>query len=606
MNRLEKEKIYLNTQVKQLNSEYNAIVNVYELVSKTIYDEVINIPEITSIFKDAKDSTKNQKELIRQRLYQKLIDTYSNLKSKNLKQLHFHLPDGESFLRFHRPNRHSDKLFNVRYSLKIANQKLTPVKGFEEGRIYNGFRYVFPLFYEGEHIGSVETSVSFNAIKDELSKLFKNEYNFLISKETVDAKVFKDEKDNYIVSDISKSFLYELKALNSNRYDNINYQKIKEINSILRDNLSVKKSLKSGESFSKIVDLKSDRYIITFISITNVKGDRVAYIISYLKDDMSTHYQLQFLKSLTGITLLIIILIVLFDLNRTKIRVLRELNRNKLTLEKTSKELEIKNEKLIAIQNRFTDSINFSSLIQKSTLPNPNSLNRYFDDSMILWEPKDIVGGDIYEIVEFEDGVLILIADCTGHGVAGALMSMVAKTLFDSIIDKSNYSDPAKILKILNLNIKKSLKQDRDETLNDTGLDGGVIFYDKLKNQVTFAGANTRLFYIQKSHLHTIKGDRVSIGYKRSNSNFEFKNHTIDIESDSRFYICSDGYSDQLGGDRNFPFGFKRFKELILKNFKLNFKSQKTLFREALLKYQDREDRCDDITIVGFLIKEKF
>ncbi|PJF26685.1 MAG: two-component sensor histidine kinase, partial [Phototrophicales bacterium] len=131
---------------------------------------IINQPEVLSLFAQANGASEERQAEIRTALYDMLVDDYQRLDDLNLRQLHFHLPDNTSFLRFHRPNLFGDNLTDVRYTIALANRELVPVVGFEEGRIYNGFRYVFPLFYEGVHIGSVETSVSFLAIQQNLNK----------------------------------------------------------------------------------------------------------------------------------------------------------------------------------------------------------------------------------------------------------------------------------------------------------------------------------------------------------------------------------------------------------------------------------------------------
>lgn len=118
-----------------------------------------------------------------------LVDDYKRLEeSVGIKQLHFHLPNNDSFLRMHRVDRFGDNLTSVRESIRLANQQLKFTQGFEEGRIFNGFRYVFPLFYEANHIGSVELSVSFTALKQLLDQVFDNHFDFILKSEVVETK----------------------------------------------------------------------------------------------------------------------------------------------------------------------------------------------------------------------------------------------------------------------------------------------------------------------------------------------------------------------------------------------------------------------------------
>ena len=148
----EKRNIYLQSRIAQFEKEYETVIDSYALVSQTLFDEVINKKEIIDIFKQARTPDLAKQAEVREKLFEKLNPTYERLKQKNLRQLHFHLPDATSFLRFHRPGKYGDNLHDIRYSLVKANTQKVNVTGFEEGRIYNGFRYVFPLFDGQTHI----------------------------------------------------------------------------------------------------------------------------------------------------------------------------------------------------------------------------------------------------------------------------------------------------------------------------------------------------------------------------------------------------------------------------------------------------------------------
>jgi len=178
---------------------------------------------------------------------------------------------------------------------------------------------------------------------------------------------------------------------------------------------------------------------------------------------------------------------------------------------------------------------------------------------------------------------------------------MITKTALNSIVNKSNYKDPADILSKLNIEIKYLLKQTHGKTsAGDSGLDGGVIFFDSTNKKVTFAGAKTPLFYIKDSKLNIIKGDRKSVGYSRVSKDFKFKNFDFDIDEDTYIYITTDGFIDQCGGDSMFPFGKKRLQKLLLENHKKDFMLQKDIYLRELMEYQGSKDRLDDISFVGF------
>mgnify|MGYP002063870935 CR=1 FL=1 len=135
-------------KVKVFKDVYNSTHKSYSKITKLLYDEIINTPEVIDVFKKASDGSTEAQQTIRLTLYKLLIPTYESLKTINIRQLHFHSPNISSFLRFHKPEKYGDSLVGIRHSLEIVNKEKRYVAGFEEGRIYNGFRYVYPLFDE--------------------------------------------------------------------------------------------------------------------------------------------------------------------------------------------------------------------------------------------------------------------------------------------------------------------------------------------------------------------------------------------------------------------------------------------------------------------------
>ena len=206
-----KIELHLENKTKQYEQNYNATYKGYKNLAKVIFETDINSNDVKEIFAHASITKDKEQDIVRKKLYDKLKDTYQLLKSYNIKQLHFHLPSNESFLRFHRPNRYGDNLTNVRETIKYSNETKKQIDGFEEGRIYNGYRFVYPLSYDGKHIGTVEVSFSTLVMSLEMVNNYKVITQFLISKEVVGQKVFDDEKSNYIKSPL-KDFYIEKKS----------------------------------------------------------------------------------------------------------------------------------------------------------------------------------------------------------------------------------------------------------------------------------------------------------------------------------------------------------------------------------------------------------
>ncbi len=208
-------------------------------------------------------------------------------------------------------------------------------------------------------------------------------------------------------------------------------------------------------------------------------------------------------------------------------------------------------------------SIEYAHRIQNSLLPNIVAVKQFLPQSFFYWKPRDIVGGDIYYVESFENGFLAAVVDCTGHGVPGALMTMMASSGLRRITIDEGCLNPADILSRLNSIIKTSLQQDTEHVSSDDGLDDSICFVSTADKTLTYAGARLPFVYIKNSEIVMVKGDRQSIGYKKSGLDFKFTNHDIDIQDEMVFYLYTDGIVDQLGSEKRIPFGNKRFSNLL-------------------------------------------
>jgi len=253
----------------------------------------------------------------------------------------------------------------------------------------------------------------------------------------------------------------------------------------------------------------------------------------------------------------------------------------------------------IEVANKMVmESIRYAKSIQASLLPDLTKIKTYLPNSFFIWQPRDIVGGDIFYVESYDDGLMIAVMDCTGHGVPGAFMTMIAATSLRRIVTDENCHEPAEILKRLNLMVKISLQQDTKHVTSDDGLDAAICWIKP--SNLTFAGAKLPLYYIQGDKLTTIKGDKQSLGYKKSQLDFVFTSHTIEIEKGMSIYLATDGFIDQLGGSKRFPYGRKRFENLLLENCQKSFEEQSQTLRQAFDDYKGDNDRQDDVTVVGF------
>ena len=310
--------LFLEGEIQKETIAYDSTINTYGLVSNTIYNEVVNQLNVLHIFEHAYEADEAEQAVLREELFTLLNPTYQNLVEENLRQLHFHLPDGRSFLRFHRPEKFGDPLFDVRYSIKVANTKQVPISGFEEGRVYNGFRYVFPVFAPSgsdkestppTHIGSVETSISFEAIRTEMAQLSDSEYLFMIRKEVVTEIVFDDEQNNYAPSNLSDDYLYERDWLDS-RDDQENPNIAPDI--IDQLNEKIRPFSDSTTPFAIPVNLDKEGYIATFIPIPNIEGEPAALLVAYNRNSFVRDINRDYLGVAIGWTLANLLLVSFF------------------------------------------------------------------------------------------------------------------------------------------------------------------------------------------------------------------------------------------------------------------------------------------------------
>jgi len=292
-------------------------------------------------------------------------------------------------------------------------------------------------------------------------------------------------------------------------------------------------------------------------------------------------------------------------------------------------------EKVEEANKKVTDSIQYAHMIQSSVLPNPENIRKYISESFFIWMPKDIVGGDFIFMECFEEGMMIAVIDCTGHGVPGAFMTLIASFGLKKIVKDEGCREPAVILRRLNFMVKTTLHQDTDYALSDDGLDAALCFISDHrgdsalrapedhhripaevgepstsdKKKITFAGAKMPLVYVHKGNFHVIKGDRQSIGYRRSDPNFEFTSHTMKIEKGMCFYMASDGFEDQLGENRESRFGCtsfgrRRLRELFRENSGLPFEKQQECLSQAFDQHKGDFERQDDVTVIGFRLSD--
>lgn len=274
------------------------------------------------------------------------------------------------------------------------------------------------------------------------------------------------------------------------------------------------------------------------------------------------------------------------------------------TLEKQVSErtFEIREQKkLIEEKNKdIIDSINYARRIQAAMLPDEKQFKKIFADSFILYQPRDIVSGDFYYAAELGKNKLIIAADCTGHGVPGALMSMVGCNIINKLTHENKISDPKTILETLHIELRHALKQNLQDSMNRDGMDVAVVLMTN--EEIIYAAANRPLIYFDKENLlHELKPTKTPIGGSH--------NQTVSIEQCrilksqvSQFFLFSDGFADQFGGPQGKKLMVSKFKLWLVQISTLNTENQFQFLTKNFQEWKQNSEQVDDVMVIGIKI----
>lgn len=347
-------------------------------------------------------------------------------------------------------------------------------------------------------------------------------------------------------------------------------------------------------------------------------------------------------------------------------KLFEELKRKKLKLTSTLKELEEKNFELAAHHRDLTDSVNYAKRIQMAIMPPKYVVNKLLEESFIMYWPKDVVSGDFYFVDRIKDQVIFAAVDCTGHGVPGALMSVVGFNCLDQAITKMGMTNPSEILSFLDEGVNDTLRQTADESGVKDGMDLAMCTFNTKTKELQYSGAYNPLYVIKKvesfvskrerkidvehpreikkqlvkaskdnteaevvvatnngdghwlggeeevinhpsvslgeHHLFEIKADKLPIGVNIDGVVDIYTNHTVPVEKGDAVYLFTDGYADQFGGPSEKKFKYHRLKELLLSIQDKPMPEQKRILVKTFSKWKGDEDQIDDVLIMGLRV----
>jgi serine phosphatase RsbU (regulator of sigma subunit) len=262
------------------------------------------------------------------------------------------------------------------------------------------------------------------------------------------------------------------------------------------------------------------------------------------------------------------------------------------------------NDELAHQYSQVRQSVEAAKLIQDAILPQEHRINKFLPNYFVLYRPKDVVSGDFFWIEQIEGKIFIAVVDCTGHGVPGAFMSMIANTLLENIIKVQKIFSPNEILQVLNDEIHSAFRQ--KEADNNHGMDAGIVCITKAAEHFTlsFAGAKRPLYYHspQTQQMEIAKGNKFSIGGRHSFDKL-FTKQIIELPYNSTFYLFTDGYPDQCNNER-IAFGSLKLRCLLTEISSLPLLSQKTTLETKLDNFRQNADQRDDILLVGVKIEK--
>ncbi len=299
------------------------------------------------------------------------------------------------------------------------------------------------------------------------------------------------------------------------------------------------------------------------------------------------------------VLLALLLLIIPYLYLRYRTRSLRRTNQILIEKERIAREVEKQRDRLSVMHKNLTDSIRYARKIQQALLPSDYYFHSQLPEAFILYMPRDIVSGDFYWVNNKDDKIFFAVADCTGHGVPGAFMSMIGFEILDKIINDQGIVHPGEILNILNYGISNTFSRGEEDLLLKDGMDISFCTLDRRKKILEFAGAFHILYMIRENKMLEYRGDRVSVGLGMEEKGEQFTNYEIPLQEGDKIYLFTDGFPDQFGGPKGKKYMYRRFRHLLLSIHELPMERQKQILYESFRYWQADYEQVDDVLIMG-------
>ncbi len=262
------------------------------------------------------------------------------------------------------------------------------------------------------------------------------------------------------------------------------------------------------------------------------------------------------------------------------------------------KESKLNRETLLFQRRELMASLKYASFIQRAVLPDKRYLDNTLRDYFILHKPRDIVSGDFYYCMRKEESIIVAAGDCTGHGVPGALMSIMGISFLNEVLSSRGPVMPSRILNLLRERVMKALHQRGYELENKDAMDMALCVFHPRTRELQYAGANNPLYHIRNKVLTEIKPDFMPVGINAIEED-SFTNHSMQLKPGDTVYIFSDGYPDQFGGPDDKKFKYGPFKELLINISDRSMEEQQKEMDRVITKWKGNLPQVDDILIFG-------
>lgn len=347
-------------------------------------------------------------------------------------------------------------------------------------------------------------------------------------------------------------------------------------------------------------NLDNGRYVfkVKAKNIYGMESETITYEFSIKPPWYKTLVAYFFYLILAVLIIIVIVKIYTRRLELEKIRLEQIVKERTEEVVKQKEEIEQQRDEIADKNRSITDSIEYASRIQTAVLPSNDFAEEILPEHFILFRPRDIVSGDFYWMTKKDNLLVVIAADCTGHGVPGAFMSMLGVSFLNEIVNRHEINSAGAILTQLRADVKKTLGQEGKEGEAKDGMDIALCIVDLEKMKMQYAGAYNPLYLYRNNELIEVKADRMPIGiYVKEKDSFT--NNEIDLQKGDVFYIFSDGYQDQFGGEEGSKFKTKNFKKLLLEIHQKPMEEQREILDTTIDEWRGEWEQIDDIIILG-------